>query len=134
MTLRPWLDIAIPRTDIADGSFDESLFAADLGSVANGIGPNDYLDPRVFCEKTYLTGNLARRARRARQPAQRRSLKPWRVPSPDRVRGGENPHSPFCISLVPRPGRRFQYRCRPRARRSSAIAHDPKSQCRGPRR
>lgn len=40
------LEIAEPRSDIADGSFDESLFAADLGSVANGIWPSDYLDPR----------------------------------------------------------------------------------------
>ncbi len=58
MTLQPWLEIATPRPDIADGSFDESVFAADLGSVANGIGPADYVDPRAFCEKTYLTTNL----------------------------------------------------------------------------
>ncbi|MFD0782394.1 ATP-binding protein [Micromonospora azadirachtae] len=57
-TLTPWLSIAKPRTDIADGSFDESLFAADLGLVAEGLGPKDYLDPYTFCEKTYLTGNL----------------------------------------------------------------------------
>src|SRR5579859_2237217 len=54
----PWLSIAEPRPDIADGSFDESLFAADLGLVAEGLGPRDYLDPYTFCEKTYLTGNL----------------------------------------------------------------------------
>ncbi len=58
MTLRSWLDVAKPRPDIADGSFDESVFAADLGSVANGIGPNDYLDPQAFCDKTYLTATL----------------------------------------------------------------------------
>lgn len=56
--LRPWLDIAEPRRDIADGSFDESLFAADLGLVDRGRGPADYLDPATFCEKTYLTDNL----------------------------------------------------------------------------
>jgi hypothetical protein len=56
--LRNWLDIAIPHKDIADGSFDESLFAADLGLVARGRGPDDYLDPAVFAAKTYLTGNL----------------------------------------------------------------------------
>lgn len=56
--LQPWLEIAQPRRDIADGSFDESLFAADLGLVARGTGPVDYLDPRAFCEKTYLTANL----------------------------------------------------------------------------
>ena len=56
--LRPWLDVAEPRRDIADGSFDESLFAADLGLVDRGRGPADYLDPVTFCEKTYLTENL----------------------------------------------------------------------------
>jgi hypothetical protein len=56
--LRPWLEIAIPRRDIADGSFDESLFAADLGMVDRGRGPDDYLDAVTFCDKTYLTANL----------------------------------------------------------------------------
>lgn len=58
MTLRPWREIAEPRPDIADGSFDESLFAADLGLVDRGRGPADYLDPVQFCQKTYLTENL----------------------------------------------------------------------------
>ena len=56
--LRPWAQIAEPRRDIADGSFDESLFAADLGLVDRGRGPADYLDPVTFCEKTYLTEAL----------------------------------------------------------------------------
>src|SRR6516162_7211754 len=56
--LRPWSKVAEPRRDIADGSFDESLFAADLGMVDRGRGPADYLDPVTFCEKTYLTGSL----------------------------------------------------------------------------
>ena len=56
--LRPWMDVAKPRTDIADGSFDESLFAADLGLVDRRRGPADYLDPITFCEKTFLTENL----------------------------------------------------------------------------
>ena len=45
-----------PHRDIRDGSFDESLFAADPGLVANGQGPKDYLDPELFAHKTYLTG------------------------------------------------------------------------------
>ena len=58
MTLRSWREVAEPRRDIADGSFDESVFAADLGLVDRGRGPADYLDPVTFCEKTYLTENL----------------------------------------------------------------------------
>lgn len=57
-TLPSWRDIAKPRKDIADGTFDESLFAADLGLVDRGRGPADYLDPVTFCEKTYLTEAL----------------------------------------------------------------------------
>jgi hypothetical protein len=56
--LKPWGQIAEPRRDIADGSFDESLFAADLGMVDRNRGPADYLDPVTFCEKTYLTESL----------------------------------------------------------------------------
>jgi hypothetical protein len=56
--LKPWLQVAEPRRDIADGSFDESLFAADLGLVDRDRGPADYRDPVTFCEKTYLTENL----------------------------------------------------------------------------
>ncbi|WP_420620771.1 ATP-binding protein [Candidatus Poriferisocius sp.] len=56
--LAPWLDIACPHADIRDGSFDESLFAADLGLVANGMGPDDYVDAELFAAKTYLTENL----------------------------------------------------------------------------
>ncbi len=58
MTIPAWLDVAKPHRDIADGTFDESLFAADLGLVAEGRGPSDYLDPETFAAKTYLTGNL----------------------------------------------------------------------------
>src|SRR6516165_10563796 len=58
LELKPWLEVAEPRRDIADGSFDESLFAADLGLVDRDRGPADYLDPVTFCEKTYLTESL----------------------------------------------------------------------------
>ena len=57
-SLPDWLTVTEPHRDIADGSFDESLFAADLGLVARGMGPADYLNPVIFAEKTYLTANL----------------------------------------------------------------------------
>lgn len=56
--LKPWLEVSSPHADIRDGSFDESLFAADLGLVATGRGPRDYLDPELFAQKTFLTENL----------------------------------------------------------------------------
>jgi hypothetical protein len=56
--LPSWLETTIPHSDIRDGSFDESLFAADLGLVAIGKGPIDYLNPELFARKTFLTENL----------------------------------------------------------------------------
>jgi hypothetical protein len=57
--LPAWRDVAIPRDDIQDGSFDESSFAADLGLAAAGQGRPEYRDARLFFEQTYLTENLA---------------------------------------------------------------------------
>jgi hypothetical protein len=57
--LPSWRAIAIPRPDIADGSFDESSFAADLGLAAAGRGRPEYRDPKLFYEQTFLTQNLA---------------------------------------------------------------------------
>lgn len=55
---KPWREVAVPRKEVADGSFDESVFAADLGLVDRGRGPRDYVDPVAFCEQTYLTEGL----------------------------------------------------------------------------
>lgn len=57
--LPAWRDVAVPREDIQDGSFDESSFAADLGLAAAGQGRPEYRDARPFFEQTYLTQNLA---------------------------------------------------------------------------
>jgi hypothetical protein len=56
--LKPWREVAVPRQEVADGSFDESVFAADLGLVDRGRGPRDYVDPVAFCDQTYLTEGL----------------------------------------------------------------------------
>jgi len=57
--LPAWREVATPRADIADGSFDESSFAADLGLAAEGHGRPEYRDPTLFYEQTFLTQNLA---------------------------------------------------------------------------
>ncbi|MEU2600578.1 DUF499 domain-containing protein [Streptomyces hirsutus] len=56
--LKSWNQIAPPHQDIVNGSFDEALFAADLGLVSKGEGPQDYRDAKLFIQKTYLTDNL----------------------------------------------------------------------------
>ncbi|WP_263789501.1 ATP-binding protein [Salinibacter sp.] len=53
-----WYNVATPHADIRNGDFDESVFAAKLGDVVDGVAPPDYNDPYVFYKKTYLTAGL----------------------------------------------------------------------------
>ncbi|MCB0627703.1 MAG: ATP-binding protein [Pseudomonadales bacterium] len=56
--MRNWYDIIQPHADIRKGNFDEAVFAADIGDVADGKAPPDYNDPYLFYKKTYLTAGL----------------------------------------------------------------------------
>ncbi|MCB0164247.1 MAG: ATP-binding protein [Anaerolineae bacterium] len=56
--MRNWFDIITPHADIRKGQFDEAVFAADVGDVADGNAPTDYSDPYLFFKKTYLTDGL----------------------------------------------------------------------------
>ena len=56
--MQNWYDLIQPHEDIRKGHFDEAVFAADLGDVANGNAPADYNDPYLFYKKTYLTAGL----------------------------------------------------------------------------
>lgn len=58
MTLPAWWTVATPRKEICDGIFSESSFAADLAEVVKNNAPLEYLDARLFFEKTYLTSGL----------------------------------------------------------------------------
>jgi hypothetical protein len=56
--MRNWFDLITPHEDIRKGHFDEAVFAADLGDVAENKAPADYNDPYLFFKKTYLTDGL----------------------------------------------------------------------------
>ncbi len=56
--MKNWFDIITPHADIRKGHFDEAVFAADVGDVADGKAPADYNDPYLFFKKTYLTDGL----------------------------------------------------------------------------
>ncbi|MBN1316514.1 MAG: ATP-binding protein, partial [Anaerolineales bacterium] len=56
--IRSWYDIIPPHEDIRRGGFDEAIFAADLGDVADGRAPADYGDAYFFYKKTFLTKGL----------------------------------------------------------------------------
>lgn len=59
MSMKPWLQVAVPHKDIREGRLDEAVFAANLGDVVQDKGPIDYRDPETFFRKTHFTAGLA---------------------------------------------------------------------------
>ena len=57
--LRPWREVIEPHPDVAAGRYAQAEFAADLGQVARGDAGDEYGDPRLFFERTYLTTGLS---------------------------------------------------------------------------
>jgi predicted AAA+ superfamily ATPase len=56
--LAPWRSLAIPHRDVAAGRYRQAEFAADLAQVARGEGAREYVDPREFFARTYITEGL----------------------------------------------------------------------------
>lgn len=56
--MRAFHTIAIPHDDILQGRLELNVFAADLWEVYHGRGPEEYRDPDLFFQKTYLTAGL----------------------------------------------------------------------------
>ena len=51
--------IVTPRDDLKEGRpLDAAEFAVNLDLVRNGLASEDYLDPKQFFKRTYLTENL----------------------------------------------------------------------------
>ena len=59
MALKNWWEVATPNRDIRHGGMNEAIFAADLGDVFYGNAPSEYMDARIFFQKTYLTQGLS---------------------------------------------------------------------------
>jgi hypothetical protein len=53
-----WWEVAKPHKDFQQANFDESLFAADLGYVVQGVGAKEYVDPDLFFARTYPTRGI----------------------------------------------------------------------------
>lgn len=59
MALKPWYKIVTPRDDLKEGRpLDAAEFAINLDLVRTGLATEDYLDPKQFFKRTYLTENL----------------------------------------------------------------------------
>ena len=58
--MKPWREVITPHEDVASGRYQQAEFAADLWQVHLGEGSAEYLDPREFFRRTYLTDSLKR--------------------------------------------------------------------------
>ncbi len=57
-SLKSWRDVMRPKVDVAEGSFQEVDFAADLQQVFNGTAPAMYGDPLEFFRCTHITSGI----------------------------------------------------------------------------
>jgi len=58
MGLKPWREVVTPHTNVLEGTFQESEFAADLHKVANRTASREYQDPALFFERTFITEGM----------------------------------------------------------------------------
>jgi hypothetical protein len=58
--LKPWIEVALPHTDVIANRFQEAEFAADLFAVDAGYASEGYATPRDFYGITFLTEGLKR--------------------------------------------------------------------------
>ena len=65
MGLKPWWQVITPHRDIREGNFNASQFAANLYNVVNEKATREYLYPREFFRRTYLTEGLKNLLERA---------------------------------------------------------------------
>jgi len=58
MDITSWWLGAKPHKSIQDGKVNEALFEAKLGEAIEDRGPEEYRDPEIFFQKTFLTSGL----------------------------------------------------------------------------
>lgn len=58
MSLKPWREIAIPHEDVLKGTFQQAEFAADISRVHQGTATDEYQDPSLFFQRTFITEGM----------------------------------------------------------------------------
>lgn len=58
MSLKPWREIAVPHSDVLEGTFQQSEFAADITAVRTGKASPEYQDPVAFFQRTFITEGM----------------------------------------------------------------------------
>ena len=58
MTMKPWREIAIPHNDVLKGTFQQAEFAADLARVHARTATDEYQNPVLFFQRTFITEGM----------------------------------------------------------------------------
>ncbi len=58
MALKPWREIAIPHEDVLRGTFQQAEFAADISRVHEGTATEEYQNPALFFQRTFITEGM----------------------------------------------------------------------------
>ena len=58
MSLKPWREIAIPHEDVLRGTFQQAEFAADISRVHEGTATDEYQNPALFFQRTFITEGM----------------------------------------------------------------------------
>jgi len=58
MSLKPWREIAEPHSDVREGKFQQAEFAADLSRVHAGTANEEYQNPALFFQRTFITEGM----------------------------------------------------------------------------
>ncbi len=56
--LKPWREIAVPHEDVLRGTFQQAEFAADLSRVHARNATDEYQDPVLFFQRTFITEGM----------------------------------------------------------------------------
>ncbi|HEX7371102.1 MAG TPA: hypothetical protein VF284_12560, partial [Rhodanobacteraceae bacterium] len=58
MNLKPWREIAVPHEDVRKGTFVQAEFAADISRVHDGSASDEYQQPELFFQRTFITEGM----------------------------------------------------------------------------
>src|SRR5512142_500651 len=56
--MKPWREVAVPHSDVLEGTFLQSEFAADITAVRDGKAMPEYQDAAQFFQRTFITEGM----------------------------------------------------------------------------
>ncbi|GHU44749.1 hypothetical protein AGMMS50289_13810 [Betaproteobacteria bacterium] len=58
MSIKPWREVAVPHEDVLKGTFQQAEFAADISRVHEGTATEEYQNPALFFQRTFITEGM----------------------------------------------------------------------------